>query len=331
MRKICLYILMLFALTASGVKEKKVGVKGGVYTYFKAILPIPDRTTPKMESLLAGIIFDTSTSSIREAYRIYRGQYDEVLAAKPETKKLAGKKSDLFQVKWISFVEGCYACADITVREKDGAGKNLRRVDESLIYDLRTDTRLFVDDIFMPDVVNEIFGQNGSKYWIYILSDGRVSVQFMQGNERKEAVFSKEENRQVFLPSFIELLESAPNYVPVGDTESLDVMPSFPGGKESLFKFLKNNFRYPIEAKKEKVEGRVVVDFVIAKDGSVLKAEVTKSVHPALDKEALRLIWAMPSWNPGYQDGKPVAVKYHIPFTFRLSEKGNTVELTEKR
>ena len=95
--------------------------------------------------------------------------------------------------------------------------------------------------------------------------------------------------------------------------------PNFPGGKEELFKYLAFNMIYPADAAKNKVEGRVLVTFVIEHDGSISNVNVVNSVYPSLDKEAIRVVSGMPKWIPGKANGKTVRVKYTIPITFRLS------------
>lgn len=95
--------------------------------------------------------------------------------------------------------------------------------------------------------------------------------------------------------------------------------PNFPGGKEELFKYLAYNMIYPADAAKNKVEGRVLVTFVIEHDGSISNVNVVNSVYPSLDKEAIRVVSEMPKWIPGKANGKTIRVKYTIPITFRLS------------
>ena len=123
--------------------------------------------------------------------------------------------------------------------------------------------------------------------------------------------------------------------VPVPDGEVYDVTeqaPEFPGGQAAFMKWLSDNIKYPAEAAKNGIEGRVIVQFVIGSDGTVSDAVVRRSVDPLLDAEALRVINAMPAWTPGKQDGKPVAVRYTIPVTFRSDKgvakgKGGVIEL----
>lgn len=98
------------------------------------------------------------------------------------------------------------------------------------------------------------------------------------------------------------------------------MMPSFPGGKEKLIRFIYRGLKYPREARKLGIQGLVAVQFVVEKDGSIALEEVVKSVHETLDKEALRIIDKMPNWIPGKQDGEPLRVRYTLPVSFKLTE-----------
>jgi len=95
--------------------------------------------------------------------------------------------------------------------------------------------------------------------------------------------------------------------------------PEFPGGIEALLKYLKDNIKYPSICRENNIQGRVIVSFVVNKDGKIVDPEVVKGVNPQLDKEALRVIAGMPSWKPGKQRGKAVRVKYSVPVNFRLN------------
>ena len=96
-------------------------------------------------------------------------------------------------------------------------------------------------------------------------------------------------------------------------------MPEFPGGQEALLEFLTKNVKYPQIARENGIQGRVIVQFVVAKDGMIENVEVVRSGgDPSLDKEAARVIKAMPRWQPGKQRGEPIRVKYTVPVNFRL-------------
>ena len=96
-------------------------------------------------------------------------------------------------------------------------------------------------------------------------------------------------------------------------------MPQYPGGIQEMMKFLSENVKYPQAASKAGIQGRVIITFIVEKDGSISSAKVVKSVTEELDAEALRVVNAMPKWTPGKQKGQPVRVKYTIPISFRLS------------
>lgn len=94
--------------------------------------------------------------------------------------------------------------------------------------------------------------------------------------------------------------------------DRVDQMPSFPGGGSALMQYLSSHVRYP----KTTASGRVVLQFVVERDGSISNTKVVRSIDPALDREAVRVVSSMPNWNPGMKDGKPVRVKYTIPINF---------------
>jgi protein TonB len=97
----------------------------------------------------------------------------------------------------------------------------------------------------------------------------------------------------------------------------VEQMPSFPGGQQAMMKFMKNNIRYPEALKKNKVQGMVLVQFVVDQTGRITNPVVKRSIEPSLDAEALRVVRAMPKWNPGKQNGKPVKVRYTLPVSFK--------------
>jgi protein TonB len=101
----------------------------------------------------------------------------------------------------------------------------------------------------------------------------------------------------------------------------VETMPEFPGGNSALMKFLAENTQYPVNAQEKGIQGRVICQFVVEKDGRVSNIQVVRtSGDPSLDKEAVRVISTMPKWKPGTQRGKPVRVTYTIPVNFRLVE-----------
>ena len=117
------------------------------------------------------------------------------------------------------------------------------------------------------------------------------------------------------------------------ETESVfmivETQPEYPGGADALKQFVSENVRYPKELMQRGITGRVLVSFVINKDGSVVEPEIVKSAHPLMDAEGLRLVSIMPKWKPGTQRGQPVRVKYTMPVNFRLDGKVEDASYTE--
>ena len=98
----------------------------------------------------------------------------------------------------------------------------------------------------------------------------------------------------------------------------VEEMPSFPGGQGALMSYLASNIKYPVVAQENGVQGRVIVSFVVERDGSISDVKVARSVDPSLDREAQRVVKSMPRWKPGKQNGSAVRVKYTVPVVFRL-------------
>ncbi|BAU54614.1 energy transducer TonB [Mucilaginibacter gotjawali] len=111
----------------------------------------------------------------------------------------------------------------------------------------------------------------------------------------------------------------AKNNVIITDLRSLDRSPEFPGGDEAFYKFLSKNLRWPVRGDID-IEGRVVISFIVEKDGSLTNFKVEKKLWPDMDAEALRVLKKSPKWIPGKQHGKLVRVKYMVPINFTLSD-----------
>ena len=133
--------------------------------------------------------------------------------------------------------------------------------------------------------------------FIALLSFGFMANAMAQHFDEGEEVIEQSESDKVF--------------------EVVDEMPSFTGGQSALFDFMAKNIKYPEVAEDNGIQGRVLVTFIVKKDGSLSDVRVAKSEDPALDKEAVRLVKSMPKWSPGIREGKYVNVKFTLPVTFR--------------
>ena len=104
----------------------------------------------------------------------------------------------------------------------------------------------------------------------------------------------------------------------IKNIDSVDEKPSFPGGESAMKSYLNSNVKYPAAAQENGIQGRVIVQFIIEKDGSISDVKISRSVDPSLDREALRVVKAMPKWNPGKLNGTVVRVKSEVPVAFGL-------------
>ena len=139
--------------------------------------------------------------------------------------------------------------------------------------------------------------------------DGTVKSYWLNGNLKRDDVYS---NDTLITGACYDSTGVKVDYFPFAE------MPAFKGGDKKLFSFLANNVRYPVEAQKLGIEGRVLVQFVVGKDGKVTDAKIVKNANYYLDIEALRVVNAMPNWIPGKLEGKSVWVKHTLPVNFRL-------------
>lgn len=117
-----------------------------------------------------------------------------------------------------------------------------------------------------------------------------------------------------------EAAQNDPELRRVYDMREIPVAPQFKGGSEGLGKWIEENIQYPASAAKDKIEGRVIVQFLITKHGNIAAPRIVKGINDALNNEALRVIKSMPNWTPGYAKGKPANTMYTYPVTFRLAK-----------
>ena len=159
----------------------------------------------------------------------------------------------------------------------------------------------------------------GYKYLLFVPL--AFALMFMNSCKRKPKVQKQEmEGTRVVVKA--ESPEDTAQFKNAESTEKtyvvVEQMPAFPGGDAALMKYLSENIKYPEAAEKAGEQGRVVVNFIVEKDGAISNVNVVRSVTPTLDAEAVRVIKAMPKWVPGKQDGQSVRVKYNVPVSFRL-------------
>ncbi len=189
--------------------------------------------------------------------------------------------------------------------------------DEEIVYEIEELEQLVAEETVM----------NSEKFTAYEMEDDApeqvtktqdevatsdvaiAAIDYDQGSNEAEHVLKVNEKVVDEVPPAVE------------ETKVFDVveqMPSFKGGDAALMEWLNKNIKYPVVAEENGIQGRVVATFVVERDGSITDVKIVKSVDPSLDKEAVRVLKAMPKWIPGKQNGQAVRVKYTVPVTFRL-------------
>ncbi|WP_440422272.1 energy transducer TonB [Prevotella merdae] len=157
-----------------------------------------------------------------------------------------------------------------------------------------------------------------------VKEEDEIKLDEVQKSDKAVGAFTVEGNDEVG-GSVLKAKEDIPAPEPpkhvVEETKIFTVveqMPMFPGGDAALMGYLRDNIHYPTVAAENGVQGRVVVGFVVERDGSITDVNILRSVDPSLDREAMRVVKSMPRWTPGKQNGSAVRVKYQVPVTFRL-------------
>ena len=157
-----------------------------------------------------------------------------------------------------------------------------------------------------------------------VKEEDEIKLDEVQKSDKAVGAFTVEGNDEVggaVLKAKEEIAAPEPPKHVVEETKIFTVveqMPMFPGGDGALMGYLRDNIHYPTVAAENGVQGRVVVGFVVERDGSITDVNILRSVDPSLDREAMRVVKSMPRWTPGKQNGSAVRVKYQVPVTFRL-------------
>ena len=157
-----------------------------------------------------------------------------------------------------------------------------------------------------------------------VKEEDEIKLDEVQKSDKAVGAFTVEGNDEVggaVLKAKEDIAAPEPPKHVVEETKIFTVveqMPMYPGGDGALMGYLRDNIHYPTVAAENGVQGRVVVGFVVERDGSITDVKILRGVDPSLDREAMRVVKSMPRWNPGKQNGSAVRVKYQFPVSFRL-------------
>lgn len=146
----------------------------------------------------------------------------------------------------------------------------------------------------------------------------RISLTFTSKAKPVAVRFNDLGLNNKYLANYVYVFKKGQNESEIFNGDDVDQQPSFPGGTNALNTFIASNLKYSVVAQENGIQGRVIVKFIVEKDGSISNVEVDRSVDPGLDNEAMRVVKAMPKWIPGQINGKAVKVECSHPFVFRL-------------
>ena len=297
---------------------------------------------PELEKICSKFLFEDSVSTtLQEATEKY-------------TAKISGGKQNVnynyttpdvvhtFSMDIIANMPGKCASYFLNKMVKDEQSDvNKSAKDQwNLAYDFRHNKLLSIDDIMIPEAAEKIKEKAGGKKIHLLVSTISMVWGYLQEGNLKYFELRYADSPGIYSDSFKDLVGRASfdsnmsrqsqNVIQNDQSgssstsiegkvfDTVEQMPSFPGGQAALFQWLSSNLKYPVVAEDNGVQGRVIVTFVVERDGSITDVKVVKSVDPSLDKEAVRLVKSMPKWIPGKQKGEAVRVKYTVPVTFRL-------------
>ncbi|SDD94616.1 energy transducer TonB [Pedobacter soli] len=156
--------------------------------------------------------------------------------------------------------------------------------------------------------------KNGEFVWYYENGQKRIESTY----KNNEVIKEREWDRNGNLKKEQELVNVTNSTTGEATKAVIERAPQFPGGKAALFDFISRKVKYPSTLIKEGITGKVIVRFVVTKEGKVTDPEIVQSVHPLLDAEAIRVVKLMPKWEPGKQNGEFINVKFSLPFNFNL-------------
>lgn len=337
------------------IRENQLVSKGKEKTIVSVDLTIP-ADNPRLQAYLTGMLFGGGTGNMEEAYENYLSTFDKV--KKIDNFNLyndnhGAERAVRFKASRVGYDPGWYVSYYWSVEEA-AIGKKEKPVGRteieeqlisklndrhslggkkvkggSFIYDLERNSFLTVNDVFVPAAI-KAYGLDTLGY----KPDMKLTANYLTigghydgDGEKWTKRFLLAIKNEIYTDYFKELTDMPQKKLSdvafdekmARDLDSLEQMPSFPGGDASLAEWLHDNVKYPAIAKEHGVQGNVQMRFLVEKDGSLSHVSVIKNVDPSLDREASRVVKAMPKWVPGVlKGGEKVAMWYTLPVTFRL-------------
>ncbi len=260
---------------------------------------------------------DTVSATLKDAFKKFR-EAPDVHELTDDSESFNEKHTFVLEIK--EKMDSVYQCYNIAkmVQEITESGVRNNIVQHNIIYDVKNERLFTPEDIFVPSYADSIRQVAQGKPVEMIMNDEQFMWSY-KGENFNNAVtkLSFYKNESLFKESFLSQID----WENIKNTKVYNVvekMPSFPGGQKALNAFLNKNIKYPKDAKKKGIQGRVFCNFIVERDGSITNVRVVKSADPSLDNEAVRVLQTMPKWIPGKQVGIPLRVKYTLIIPFIL-------------
>ena len=302
------------------IKDKKRFIKDGKSTLLSVNMNYLE-TANALERFATRFFFRDSTSeNMWDALFRY---FDKLGTYDPNGKGITDA-TEKYNIEEGKKVEGLlYSYILSYEKVADGKKRSNRR---TVTYDIIQKRILQLEDIVNATVADSIRTDAGKAFLNIEFTMVGVNISYKKQQEQKTVNVFYNKDSHKFAPGFSETLDAIKKKMKEGaqnidDSKVFDVvedMPSFPGGHDALFKFISEKLRYPKQAEEHGIQGRVICNFIVEKDGSISNIKVQKSVNPHLDAEAVRVLRLMPKWKPGHQNYTPVRVMYTVPVSFRL-------------
>lgn len=319
--------------------------------------------TPNLYKHLCKLLFKEQASSIEEGFSLFIEHNAKDYMASPKRSKMIkrGLTNCRYRVVAYEYKPGHYATIMVKITNNlrailpnEHKGNEQPELHYVFTYDLKNDRIFAPENVFAdPSIVND--RDNITAFWVeqntvcmtynndsddsftYAIND---IGQYLTPEFKDTYGEYKPENKTNNLATIIPLLKGktiktrevmARENVGEQLFDVVQQMPQFPGGDAALFEYLSTHIKYPAIAEENKVQGRVIVTFVVERDGSISNVKVVKHVDPSLDREAMRVVATMPRWIPGKQNGETVRVKHTVPITFRLADPGKQKQKGKKK
>ena len=289
---------------------------------------------PELQKYVSKRFFKMENASLQVAYENYANTLGDIINYASVS---TSGQAEFYKLECLGGVKDLYQNYFLTYSKDrlDESGKAMTTKSSSrhFVYDVIHQKVLTLTDVFKPEKAEELNSIIGKSTAQMEMNEQSISISYKKGGKLEKMNFSYKTQKDDFADNFCQLIDLAEKAItsniseqvpkPANTEESkgsdaVEQMPSFNGGATALLQYLNSNVKYPIEAEENGIQGRVVVQFHVECDGSITNVTVSKSVHPSLDKEAIRVVKSMPKWNPAMLNGKPVRVKFTIPVTFGL-------------